>query len=108
MSERDPVDNSELSDRRSERHVTLGEQPRSAPLIAKGEPDFILRTLVGIVVTLLTFMCYATWNSNRELGEISSRFEESTKATDRRITALEMATDRRLTVLEQRGRNNER
>lgn len=66
---------------------------RSSPLIGKGEPDFVLRTMVGIlgliVVGLLSFILNASYSSNRELGEIKSEFRATVAAMDRRLTALE-------------------
>lgn len=66
---------------------------RSSPLIARTEPDFVMRTMVGalgvIVVTLLTFILNASYNSNRELGEIKAEFRATVAAMDRRLTALE-------------------
>lgn len=81
--------------------------PRQAPLISKTEPDFILRTLVGAMVGLLSFICLFAWNGNRELGEIRAEFRTNTEATNQRITALENVTDRRLTALEQRVWNSQ-
>jgi len=66
---------------------------RSAPLISRPEPDFVMRTLVGvlgtIVVAQLSFILVASWNSNRELGEIKAEFRATVAAMDRRVTALE-------------------
>lgn len=101
-----PDDESEnLSSRRVDRRQSIDNVapllPRG-PLITKAEPDFVLRTLAGIVVALLGFICIAVWNGNRELGEIKAEAKASRDATDRRITALENATDRRITALEQK------
>ena len=81
----------------------VGAHVRRAPLIQSAEPDFVLRTLVGAMVALLGFICYAAWTGNRELGEMRAEYRANTEATDRRITALEIATDRRLSALEQRA-----
>jgi hypothetical protein len=80
----------------------LSPRVRSAPLISHVEPDFVARTLLAAMVTLLGFICYAAWSGNRELGEMRAEYRANTEATERRITAFEMATERRLSALEQR------
>ena len=71
----------------------FGRPHRNYPLIAKTEPDFVMRTMVGvlgvIVVALLSFILNASYNNNRELGEIKAEFRATVLAMDRRLAALE-------------------
>jgi len=75
---------------------------RSVPLISHAEPDYLSRALLGAIVALLGFICWSSWNFNREIGELRGEYRANTLATDRRITAFELATERRLGALEQR------
>lgn len=85
MGRDDNMDDSESFGRR--------RRSRDAPLIARPEPDFVMRTMVGvlgvIVVALLSFILNASYNSNRELGEIKAESRATAAAMDRRLTALE-------------------
>lgn len=58
--------------------------------------------MVTIIVGLLTFICIAVWDGNREGGELQSAFREYAAATNRRLDALERMLER--VLLE---RNNE-
>jgi hypothetical protein len=84
----------------SEYHDSRPRTRRAPSVIFKSEPDFILRLLMGGVVTLLTFILWAVYTGNREQGETRTELRAYVEATDRRIDSLENATDRRLTVLE--------
>lgn len=75
---------------------------RVQPLISRAAADWFVKTALGAIVLLLTFLLGFAYNGNRELGVLSESVKLSTVATDRRINALESATDRRLTVLENR------
>lgn len=78
------------------------EPERAAPLIARAPVDAFIKIALTAVVALLTFLLLFAYNGNREIGEMRSEWRENTKATDRRIDALETATDRRLTAIENR------
>lgn len=89
MSDRDH-DEDENAEQLSSRY-----RPRAAPsVVFRTEPDLWLRTLVGAAVALLSFICYASYTGNREVGEMRAEFKLYMDSTDRRIAALESMVQR--------------
>lgn len=78
------------------------DRDERAPLISRPESSLFVKVALSAVVALLSFLLAFAYNGNREIGSLASEFRENTRATDRRITALESATERRLTALENR------